>query len=140
MPGSRLRQPIVELAVHQLRDFCLSYSPYHFVLLVPKNGRNCSAIASRALKILGPDRSDRAIHRFAMSSCSCLDLAHLDRGAKLLRQLLDRLNSPSPPISFDSQHALRRVDVAQLLALVKPFRLFGLYLGRVGARRPIAMR
>src|SRR5258708_7689881 len=82
-----------------------------------------------------PNRSDRAIHRSRdVFVAHALDLAHLDRGAQLFGQLLDRGVHRRRDL-VRQQHALRRVDVAQLLALFKPFGLFGLYLGRA-RRRP----
>src|SRR3954468_3063249 len=81
-----------------------------------------------------PDGADRAIHRLRdVLVAHALDLAHLDRGAKLFGQLLDRRIHRRRDLARQQQ-ALRRVDVAQLLALVEPFRLFGLDLGR--GRRP----
>src|SRR5688500_1549857 len=80
------------------------------------------------------DGADRAIHGLRdVLVAHAFDLAHLNRPAQLFGQALDggvhRLRD-----LVGQQHALRRVDVAQLLALVKAFRLFGLYLGR--GRRP----
>src|SRR5258708_22567432 len=81
-----------------------------------------------------PDRADRAIHRFRdVFVAHALDLTHLDRGAQLFGQLLDRGVHRRRDL-VRQEHALWRVDVAQLLALFKPFGLFGLSLGR--GRRP----
>src|SRR4051812_42457158 len=79
-------------------------------------------------------RADRAIHRFCdVFVAHAFDLAHLDRRPQFLGQLFDRRVHRLRDL-VGQQQALRRVDVAQLLALFKSFRLFRLYLRR--GRRP----
>jgi len=57
----------VELAVHQCRD--VLFHPYHLLSFrVPSKGRNCSAIASRALKIRERTVPIGQSMTFAMSS------------------------------------------------------------------------
>src|SRR6266850_2155278 len=80
--------------------------------------------------------ADRAIHGLCyVLVAHPFDLAHLNRLAQLLGQLFDRGVHRLRDL-LRQQHALRRIDVAQLLAFVETFRLFNLYLGR--GRRPPA--
>src|SRR3954464_13540191 len=79
-------------------------------------------------------RADRAIHGLRdVLVAHAFDLAHLNRLSQLLGQPLDRRVHRLRDL-VRQQHALRRVDVAQLLAFFESFRLFGLSLGR--GRRP----
>src|SRR5258707_14667824 len=78
--------------------------------------------------------ADRATHglRYVFVA-HALELAYLDGAPHLFGQLLDRGVDGARDLVRE-QDALGGVDIAQLLAFIEAFRLFGLHLGR--GRRP----
>jgi len=76
------------------------------------------------------NRADRAIHdgRNVLVT-QAFDLAQRDGVAQLFGQLLQGVVDGIRDLP-GHQHALGRVDVAQLLAALEPFRVLGIELGR----------
>src|SRR5713101_7639146 len=76
------------------------------------------------------DRADRAIHdRCDVLIAQAFELAQRDGVAQLLRQSLHRVVYRLRDL-LGHHHALRRVDIAQLLAILKTFGVLGIELGR----------